>query len=137
MCILQNQCNLRLLKYKESSMNTKYDQLDCTNVALVVSNLCNTKYHICIYWISTVWSTFDSKSLYRVSHTEMLRLLRPIYVIFLKTGCNYHQNVITSGIDRTHYIHVRANLHYSFQWETPCNKMLLSPSLTMELQLSI
>ena len=32
-----------------------------------------------------------------------LRLLRPAYVTFLKTGCKY-QNVITSGIYRTHYI---------------------------------
>ena len=32
------------------------------------------------------------------------RLLRPAYVTFLKTGCKY-QNVITSGIYRTHYIY--------------------------------
>ena len=32
------------------------------------------------------------------------RLLRPAYVTFLKTGCKY-QNVITSGIYRTQYIH--------------------------------
>ena len=29
MCILQNQCNLRLLKYKKSSMNTKFDYWKC------------------------------------------------------------------------------------------------------------
>ena len=32
------------------------------------------------------------------------RLLRPVFANFLKTGCKY-QNVITSGIYRTHYIH--------------------------------
>jgi hypothetical protein len=32
------------------------------------------------------------------------RLLRPAFATFLKTGCKY-QNVITSGIYRTHYIH--------------------------------
>ena len=32
------------------------------------------------------------------------RLLRPAYVTFLKTGCKY-QNIITSGIYRTHYIY--------------------------------
>ena len=32
------------------------------------------------------------------------RLLRPAYVTFLKAGFKY-QNVITSGIYRTHYIH--------------------------------
>ena len=33
-----------------------------------------------------------------------LRLLRSAYVTFLKTGCKY-QNVMTSGIYRTHYIY--------------------------------
>ena len=33
-----------------------------------------------------------------------LRLLRSAYVTFLKIGCKY-QNVITSGIYRTHYIY--------------------------------
>ena len=37
-------------------------------------------------------------------HLFCLRLLRSAYVIFLKTGCKY-QNVITSGIYRTHYIY--------------------------------
>ena len=37
------------------------------------------------------------------------RLLRPAYVIFLKAGFKY-QNVITSGIYRTHYIHEIINL---------------------------
>ena len=32
MCILQNQCNLRLLKYKESSMNTKFDYWKCNKM---------------------------------------------------------------------------------------------------------
>ena len=37
-------------------------------------------------------------------HFFCCRLLRPAYAIFLKTGCEY-QNVITSGIYRTHDIH--------------------------------
>ena len=32
MCILKNQCNLRLLKYKESSMNTKFDYRRCNKM---------------------------------------------------------------------------------------------------------
>ena len=32
MCILQNQCNLRLLKYKESSMNNKFDYWKCNKM---------------------------------------------------------------------------------------------------------
>ena len=35
-------------------------------------------------------------------HLFCLRLLRSAYLTFLKTGCKY-QNVITSGIYRTHY----------------------------------
>ena len=37
-------------------------------------------------------------------HFFYLRLLRSAYVTFLKTGCKY-QNVMTSGIYRTHYIY--------------------------------
>ena len=32
MCILQNQCNVRLLKYKETSMNTKLDFWKCNKM---------------------------------------------------------------------------------------------------------
>ena len=37
-------------------------------------------------------------------HVFCLRLFRSAYVTFLKTGCKY-QNVITSGIYRTHHIY--------------------------------
>ena len=48
LCASQSE-NIRVFATSFTLSRSRYDQLDCTNVALVVSNFCNTKYHICIY----------------------------------------------------------------------------------------